>query len=511
MYVKRISNVCCFQIHTGQLEGSHILKMAPTPVSLQNLCLIYIIRFLELFPVDYLALLPVTVRQWLLENLPPVDICRLEQSKFSEGLDIDGVWKKLSDNSISHILALYAHYSNKSNTAFYLCRSHKDYFFNQIYSYLATQHFHVFGDLNFSDSLAEHRNKIVQCLCTPLRPQTQHKAPTLVTLQQLSHWSLLDSNQDLPIATPNRYLPYYQPLSPSLTAKDSIKSIVFLTPTLCQYYPTELDININGFFNTTLGKLLNLTDDSTIYTRFFQQVEFLCFTLHFTENFANSKFAIPNTKQQCQKCIQTILPPARRVLQQFAIRANSPEALGYMLECCIPILQDTLESPQQSASHNYSTLLPSLCHVTVALHRRENFSPLSEQHGRLLQHFSTIFSGSQFSSFTIDGVKFQDTPSSQPFGSILHSFLTSSTTHEQRLIFQNVTVHSTSLPPPVVTPECGLHYKSLIIEKSVIPNSIINWLLKECELHLKTLQLDFEEAEWYSTGPLAKIVSKCRP
>ena len=499
--------------------------MAPTPVSLQNLCLIYIIRFLELFPVNYLALLPVTVRQRLLENLPPVDVCRLEQSKFSEGLDIDGVWKKLSN--VSDILRLYTRHSNTSHAASdtYRHKSYKDDFFNQIYSYFATNKRDDFKSIGFQfeTSLQEHRYRIVKCLCTPLRQQTHDKTssylpfltshdfpfilfPQRETLEKLPCWSLLDGEKDFPISTPNRYLPYYQPLPPSLSDKEAIKSMVFLAPTLCHYYPTELDININGFFNTTLGKLLNFTDDPIIYTRFFQQVEILTFTLCFTDS-ESSKFAIPYTKKQCQKCIQTILPPARRVLQQFAIRANSPEALGYMLECCIPILQDTPQTPQQSPSHNYTTLLPSLCHVTVALffkHRRENFSPLSEQHGRLLQHFSTIFSGSQFSSFTVDGISFQDTPSSQPFGSILHSFLTSSTTHEQKLILRNVT--ATSIPSSVITPECGLHYKSLIIESSVTPNSVINWLLGKCKLHLKTLQLDFKEAKWCSTvSPQARF------
>ena len=180
-----------------------------------------------------------------------------------------------------------------------------------------------------------------------------------------------------------------------------------------------------------------------------------------------------------------------------------------MLECCIPILQDTLQTPQQSPRQ---TLFPSLCEVTVALKYSPlsmkfspvsvKYSPLSEKHGQLLQHFSAIFSRSQFNSFTVNGIIFQDTPSSQPFGSILHSFLTSSTTHEQRLILRNVNVSYTSLPPPVVTPECGLHYKSLVIENSVIPNSVISWLLKKSELHLKTLKLGFKELtelQWNST------------
>ena len=465
--------------------------MASIPVSLQNLCLIYIIRFLEVFPVDYLALLPVTVRQRLLENLPPVDVCRLEQSKFSEGLDIDGVWKKLSD--VSDILTLYTRYSN--TPASHLNKNgYRDSFFNQIYSFLATKHFET--------SLAQHRYKIVQCLCRPLRPQTRIRLfDTPAANEHIEQWSLLDGNQEFPISTPNRYLPYYRPLPPFLSAKDSIKSVVLLTPTLCHYYPTALEININGFINTALWKLL--MDDSTLCTRYFQQVESLSFALYFPDKYQN-KPIVPYVQNQCQKCIQTILLPARSVLQHFVIQANNTEAVGYMLECCIPILQDTLQMPQQSPRQTLSTLLPSLREVTVALvnNKPVNFSPLSEKHGRLLQHFSTIFSRSQFSSFTVDGIIFLDTPSFQTFGSILHSFLTSSMTHEQRLFLQNVTVYSTSLPPPVVTPECGLHYKSLMIGNSVIPNSVISWLLEKGELHLKTLKLGFKELkpQLHSTG-----------
>ena len=481
--------------------------MASTPVSLQNLCLIYIIRFLELFPVDYLALLPVTVRQRLLENLPPVDVCRLEQSKFSEGLDIDGVWKKL--RNISDILTLYTRYSDISASSLSK-NGYKESFFNELYSFLAIK--------QFETSLAVHRYKIVQCLCTPLRPQKRIRlfdTPAANEhVEQRPYWSLLDGNPKFPISTPNRYLPYYQPLPPSLSEKDSIKSIVLLTPTLCHYYPTALDININGFIHTLLWKLLNFTDDSTLSTRYFQQVESLSFTLYVTNDFNNEhavpdiNLQIPYTKKQCQTCIQTILPPARRVLQQFAIQANSTEALGYMLECCVPILQDTLQTPQQSPR---CTLLPSLREVTVALNMPAKCSPLSEKHGRLLQHFSTIFSRSQFSSFTVNGIIFQDTPPSQPFGSILHSFLTSSTTHEQRLIHRNVTVLSTSLPPPVVSPECGLHYKSLTIENSVIPNTVISWLLEKGQLHLKTLNLGFKELkpQLHSTGsPQAEALTQ---
>ena len=529
------SEYCCF--HTcnyytcRSVEGrfSDTLQMASTPVSLHNLCLIYIIRFLELFPVDYLALLPVTVRQRLLENLPPADVCRLEQSKFSEGLDIDGVWKKLSE--VLHILSLQDLYAYTPSYRHHKHCTYKESFFHCIYSFLAEHQFHK--GLSFDHALAEHRYKIVQCVCSPLRPQITNFHEYYIyallpgqewSLDQLPYWSLLDGEQEFPISTPNRYLPYYQPLPPFLCENIiPIKAIVLLTPTLCHYYPTALDININAFINTALGKLLKFTDDSIIFTTLFQQVEILRLALSFDDK-SQTQLAITDIQKQCQKCMQTILPPARRVLQQFDIQADSTEALGYMLEC-IPILQDTLQTPQQSPRNTYSTLFPSLREVTCAVVACTTYSlkpsrslwttgynpsryrptyPQQRQHSQLLQHFSTIiFLSPQCNSLTIDGLSFNDySPSSQPFGSILHSFLTSSRTHKQRLILQKVNVRSISLPPPVVTPECSLHYKSLIIKNSVIPNSVMSWLLEKGQLYLKTLELSFKQpqAQWLSTG-----------
>ena len=63
--------------------------------SLQEICLTHIQWTLEEYPVDVLALLPKAIREEMLHNLPIVDICRLEDTQFTSGIDMDSIWKEL--------------------------------------------------------------------------------------------------------------------------------------------------------------------------------------------------------------------------------------------------------------------------------------------------------------------------------------------------------------------------------------------------------------------------------
>ena len=68
------------------------------PVSclpLQACCFVKLIKDFETFPPESLALLPLRFRYELIQNLPAVDVCQLEQSSFVEGLDMEKVWATL--------------------------------------------------------------------------------------------------------------------------------------------------------------------------------------------------------------------------------------------------------------------------------------------------------------------------------------------------------------------------------------------------------------------------------
>lgn len=64
-------------------------------LSLQQQCLLHILMHLEQFPASSLALLPLSLRQELLINLPIADVCMLEESPFVHGMDMEDFWKGL--------------------------------------------------------------------------------------------------------------------------------------------------------------------------------------------------------------------------------------------------------------------------------------------------------------------------------------------------------------------------------------------------------------------------------
>jgi len=64
-------------------------------LSLQQQCLLRILMHLEQFLASSLALLPLSLRQELLINLPIADVCMLEESSFVHGMDMEDFWKGL--------------------------------------------------------------------------------------------------------------------------------------------------------------------------------------------------------------------------------------------------------------------------------------------------------------------------------------------------------------------------------------------------------------------------------
>ena len=65
-------------------------------MKLEEVCFTYILENLEHFPVSTgLALLPAKLRRRLLEHLPVVDVCLLEETEVVSGLDMEEVWREL--------------------------------------------------------------------------------------------------------------------------------------------------------------------------------------------------------------------------------------------------------------------------------------------------------------------------------------------------------------------------------------------------------------------------------
>lgn len=77
-------------------------------MSLQEVCLNYIVRHLGRFPCDALKRLPNLMRYRLLMGLPAIIVWRLEATSFVQGLEMETVWRQLLDERVS----LFADFSN---------------------------------------------------------------------------------------------------------------------------------------------------------------------------------------------------------------------------------------------------------------------------------------------------------------------------------------------------------------------------------------------------------------
>ncbi len=63
--------------------------------SLEELCLTHVAMTLEQYSTDSLSLLPKGFRLQLLHKIPIIDVCRLEDTEFTSGINIESVWTAL--------------------------------------------------------------------------------------------------------------------------------------------------------------------------------------------------------------------------------------------------------------------------------------------------------------------------------------------------------------------------------------------------------------------------------
>ena len=86
----------------------------------------HILMTLEEYAVDDLALFPKSIHNQMLHNLPIVDVCQLEGTRFMAGISEDSMWKKLYKDLIG------PQRSRRSN------KSWKEHFLGKIYDTLIT-------------------------------------------------------------------------------------------------------------------------------------------------------------------------------------------------------------------------------------------------------------------------------------------------------------------------------------------------------------------------------------
>ena len=76
----------------GAIKRIRSIRDIAPPLPLQDLCLLETINDLDSYPVELLSSLPHWLRYRLLNNLPVLDLCRLDHTPIARGVDIDEVW-----------------------------------------------------------------------------------------------------------------------------------------------------------------------------------------------------------------------------------------------------------------------------------------------------------------------------------------------------------------------------------------------------------------------------------
>lgn len=78
--------------------------MLCSAASLQNLCLLKLVKYLEHYPPEFLACLPPNLRRKLLILLPVIDVCQLENTCVFDGVDVSTIWKARFEKQLSRYL-----------------------------------------------------------------------------------------------------------------------------------------------------------------------------------------------------------------------------------------------------------------------------------------------------------------------------------------------------------------------------------------------------------------------
>ena len=100
-------------------ESSDVLRVDDLlPLPLQDLSLLKVVNDVDAYPVDLLASLPRWLRYRLLNNLPALDLCRLDHTPVAKDIDVEELWKTRNTELRTGL----------NDFAYVSCRGTTDYF-----------------------------------------------------------------------------------------------------------------------------------------------------------------------------------------------------------------------------------------------------------------------------------------------------------------------------------------------------------------------------------------------
>jgi len=244
--------------------------------SLEDVCFSFIVRSLGEYSIEYLSLLPRDVRFRLLEFCPPiVDLCRVEGTQFTEGFDMELIWKKM-----------FNHYFRSESYCPRGRSSWKDSVFSELIS-LILRNQRPYGFLNIRNKDTKLEDNIVhehpvdkvnyllaraparKFWCRDLSMK-RHDVALSKDKGIVSPGELYDQAMSLKQIFPAHNKHYFP--EGSLFLPDS--TALRLITGHCNYYPKELEVWI-GYFGTFLLYAQQEESSLEFVAKFLQTVESL--------------------------------------------------------------------------------------------------------------------------------------------------------------------------------------------------------------------------------------------
>ncbi len=230
--------------------------MVSQPLSLENQCLLHLICHLEEYTPETLASLPLHLRRRLLPNLPAMDICQLEDTAVTDGIDMEvSVWKELLEKQ--GMPCPESHFK-------------KDYF-DWVYIHFFREQVSDTSRLLFSvpDCLGVTNWGYVQHSFAPVSPDGLYSFPS-----------------------PSRHVQY------STVECLMTQLLSILVPTdidKCKFWPEIIYIACDLFVHTDLWKKRGAVVLSNLLSGFFSRVPSLAFSVDDSQSFNDDSqsFSVP--------------------------------------------------------------------------------------------------------------------------------------------------------------------------------------------------------------------------
>jgi len=445
--------------------------MDKTPLPLQRQCLMYIILNLERFPVSSLSLLPVSMRHKILRNLPVADVCQLEETTFTAGLDLDDIWSTVC---FKHPLS--PDFPEQHFKSVYTFTSMKDYFFTYVFYLILTGSVPAVQQIQLKARLSKGTVTV-----RGLTPGTSREGflsfcnmfISLTSCAEIeSHSSIVQSLLKPPNTAeepciPTRYRHFIEDFD-NEKLPQAMANLVLRT---CKYRPRAININCSRLADTLLWKENSV---GNLLPEIFKGVKYL--HIMFSEVFRQNKL------EACWGCMQAILPAALQTVEHLRLHFQTAFSLEFMVQVVLPPISKLV-------SQNKSSL--KVLAVSIDKRRPGESDQIPETVELLIQSLpSSLYKSNNFTTLILEGMNFR---LGEVVPNILATFLSLPCSQKQRLVLSRVFSYSTPTSYPKFSViECGLEHKELKFHNMVPQKGLFNWILEEPGLGLHSLEFPLE-------------------